>query len=370
MQTLISNKDSIFEIKRKVESLDSSLFNHYNISNIPIYDNTISIVMTASNRSKQTYFTLKTIKKCSFKNVQLIIVDDSDIDPIKKEELKKYPFHIDFISIRKENKKWNNPVVNYNIGFKFIKGSKVVIQNAEVCYIGDILGFVSNNVIDNNYYVFDVKGTSSFENNEIIYNINELTTKIYNKDIFSMWYQGRERVVNYHFLTALTRKTFELVKNFSYDYTFGLDYDDNDFLLKIKSKNINIINLFNDIYNIGGIHLHHTSSYLKWINIESNKDIFDYKLKNKYIDFIDIIININNIKYNINNINYFITKTTNLLELQKNFLELDNIKLNLIFDKKNFTKEMNSFRKCILKRYLYKNSNIKLPANLEIKIII
>jgi hypothetical protein len=370
MQTLISNKDNIFEIKRKIDILDgSSLFHHYHIPNIPIYDDTISIVMTSSNRSKQTYFTLKTIERCSFKNVQLIIVDDSDIDPIEKEELKIYPFHIDFISIRKENKNWINPVVNYNIGFKFIKGSKVIIQNAEVCYIEDILGFVSNNVIDNNHYIFDVKSTSSFENNEIIYNIDKLTTDIYNDDICEIWYQGRERICNYHFLTALTRNTFELIKNFSYDYTFGVDYDDNDFLLKIKSKNINIINLFNDIYNLGGIHLYHTSSYLKWKNIESNEDIFNFKLKNKYIDIIDIIDNIDNIN-NINNINYFITNTTNLLELQKEFLELDNKKLYLTFDKKNFTKEMNTFRKCIKKRYLYKNSNIKLPSSLEIKIIL
>ena len=91
MQTLISNKDNIFEIKRKIEILDGlSLFHHYHIPNIPIYDDTISIVMTSSNRSKQTYFTLKTIERCSFKNVQLIIVDDSDIDPIEKEELKIY----------------------------------------------------------------------------------------------------------------------------------------------------------------------------------------------------------------------------------------------------------------------------------------
>jgi hypothetical protein len=61
-----------------------------------------------------------------------------------------------------------------------------------------------------------------------------------------MWYQGRERICNYHFLTALSRKTFDLVKNFSYDYTFGFAYDD-DFLLKIYSKNIKVINIFSNI---------------------------------------------------------------------------------------------------------------------------
>ena len=292
MQTLFENKDSIFEIKKKVDGLDNSLFIHYNYPNIPIYDDTISIVMTSSNRSRQVYYTLETIKKCSFKNIHVIIVDDSDIDPIKKEELEKYPYHIDLVYIRTENKNWINPVINYNIGFKFIKGSRVVIQNAEVCYVGDILGWISKNVSDNNYYSFDVKAINSFENNEVIYNTNNLMNNIYLKDnLFSMWYHGRNNITNYHFLTAMTRNTFELVKNFSYDYTFGIDYDDNDFLLKIKSKQINIVNLFNDEYFLGGIHLYHISSYLKWVNVISNSEIFNKKLNhynnsNEYIEFL------------------------------------------------------------------------------------
>ena len=292
MQTLFENKDSIFEIKKKVDGLDNSLFIHYNYPNIPIYDDTISIVMTSSNRSRQVYYTLETIKKCSFKNIHVIIVDDSDIDPIKKEELEKYPYHIDLVYIRTENKNWINPVVNYNIGFKFIKGSRVVIQNAEVCYVGDILGWISTNITDNNYYSFDVKAINSFENNEVIYNTNNLMNNIYLKDnLFSMWYHGRNNITNYHFLTAMTRNTFELVKNFSYDYTFGIDYDDNDFLLKIKSKQINIVNLFNDEYFLGGIHLYHISSYLKWVNVISNSEIFNKKLNhynnsNEYIELL------------------------------------------------------------------------------------
>jgi glycosyltransferase involved in cell wall biosynthesis len=106
--------------------------------NIPITAETISIVMTACNRSKQTYFTLQTIQNSSHKAIQIILVDDSDAEPITKEELEKYPFYIDFISIKMQNKKWVNPVVNYNIGFEYIRGSKVVIQNAEVCHVGDV----------------------------------------------------------------------------------------------------------------------------------------------------------------------------------------------------------------------------------------
>jgi hypothetical protein len=293
MQSLLSNKDEIINIKNKVENLDNSLFIYYNIPNIPIYDDTISIVMTSSNRSRQVYYTLKTIQKCSFKNIQIIIIDDSDTDPINKNILNNYPFYIDFIIIKKENKNWINPVVNYNIGFQFIKGSKVVIQNGEVCHVGDVLGWISKYTFDNNYYVFDVKASSSLENNEIIYNKDNLTTKIYNENIFNLWYQNKERCVNYHFLTALTRNTFELIKNFSYDYTFGFAYDDDDFLLKIKSNNINIINLFNEKYKIGGIHLWHNFEY-KLENIENNDTIFNLKKKfflltKKYINILDYI---------------------------------------------------------------------------------
>jgi hypothetical protein len=370
METLKKKINEIINIKNKIELIDNSLFTHYNIPNIPIYDNTISIVMTSSNRSKQIYFTLNTIKKCSFKNIQIIIVDDSDIDPIDKTILDNLQFNIDFIVIKKENKNWINPVINYNIGFKFIKGSKVVIQNGEVCHIGDVLGWISKYTFDNNYYVFDVKASSSLDNNEKIYNSENLTTEIYNKNIYNSWYQNRERCANYHFLTALTKNTFDLIKNFSYDYTFGVDWDDDDFLLKIKSKNINIINLFNEKYNMGGIHLYHKSSYLNWKNIENNNTIFNnknnfYKSHGKYIDYIENLnINIDDIFYK----KYIITDKTNLLELQEEIINSNNRNIHLVFNKRNFTKEMNSFRKCILKRYCYKNSNIKLSKNIKIKI--
>ena len=373
MQTLFENKDSIFEIKKKVDGLDNSLFIHYNYPNIPIYDDTISIVMTSSNRSRQVNYTLQTIEKCLFKHVHVIIVDDSDTDPIIKEYINGYAFHIDFVYIRAENKNWINPVINYNIGFKFIKGSNVIIQNAEVCYIGDILGWVSTNITDNNYYSFDVRAINSFENNEVIYNTANLTTEIYNNNIYHTWeegwYQGRKKVSNYHFLIAITRNTFELIKNFSYDYAFGINFDDNDFLLKIKSKNIQIVNLFHDLYNLGGIHLYHTSSYIKWKNIESNLEIYYKKLEiyNKFDEYIDFIekINLNNIFYKV----YYIINNTNLLELQEKILKSNDKNIKLIFDKNNITKEMNTFRKCMLKKICYKNSQIKLNNILNIKIL-
>ena len=141
------------------------------------------------------------------------------------------------------------------------------------------------------------------------------------------------------------------------------------FLLKIKSKNIKIVNLFHDLCNLGGIHLYHTSSYLKWKNIESNLEIFNKKLEmyniyKIYIDFIEKI-NLNNIVYKV----YYIKNNTNLLELQEQILKSNDKNIRLIFNRNKITKEMNSFRKCILKKICYKNSEIKIPKNINIKIL-
>ena len=174
METLYKNKNLIFNIKRKVENKTESFFSHQVIDNNHVIDeNTITIVMTSSNRSKQVYFTLKTISNSIFKNIQLILVDDSTYDNIDVDILKKnnYSFYIDFIKIKRENKIWHNPLVNYNIGFQFIKGSNIIIQNAEVCHIGDVLNFINRRLkMNDEYYVFDVKASRDYSTNEKIYN--------------------------------------------------------------------------------------------------------------------------------------------------------------------------------------------------------
>jgi glycosyltransferase involved in cell wall biosynthesis len=290
---LLNAKNLIKTIKKNVEEKDM-YYDHIALKNNLITDSTISIVMTASNRSNQTYFTLDTISCSSIKDIQVIIVDDSDSDPLAKEKLELYPFRIDFIKIIKSAKKWHNPVVNYNIGFKYIGGSFVIIQNAEVCHVGDVCAYVKNNVIDQNYYVFDVKASSNFCNNELIYKNANITTSIYHDDsLFSQWYQSASFNRKYHFLSCMTKHTFDTVKNFSYDYTVGSAYDDDDFLLKIVAKKIIVNNVFHTDHTIGGIHLFHDLAQVTWdSNAPTNELLFNikkniYNTTGKYIDFIE-----------------------------------------------------------------------------------
>jgi hypothetical protein len=299
MEELKDNLQYLKFTKDIVLNKNPIFFKHQTINEKVITPNTISIVMTAHERSKQVYFTLYTINKCKIKDIQLILVDDSRNDPIDIELLKGFGIHIDFITIKKGNKFWTNPCVNYNIGFQYIKGGKVVIQNSEVCYIGDILQYVNDNVKDdNNYYVFDVYGSRNYNKNEEIYKILNLDSSIFKMDIshddFNGWFQHSiYRNANYHYLTALTINTFNRLKGFSYDYSFGRAYDDDDFVIKIKANNINFINVKSELEYIGGIHLYHTynpniADRINYIK-EMNNSLF-YKKKryfetnNKYLE--------------------------------------------------------------------------------------
>ncbi len=282
IETLLSNRQKIAYIKRNINT--GLFYRHVRIQKQPLTSETVSIVMTSSNRSKQTYYTLNTIARDTYGDVQVILVDDSISDPINPEMLKNYPFTIDFIRILPDKKIWGNPCVNYNIGFQFIEGGKVIIQNAEVCHVGNVIDYVHTNVNDNTYTVFDVKTTEGFQYNDIVYSKPSITTDIYSdKLIFSAesWYQSViYRNARFHFLAAATRGTFNKIGGFSYDYAIGNAYDDNDLILKIDSLGIHTNSVQHTDVKCGGIHLYHTQADISWgARLPLNDLVFQEKKK-------------------------------------------------------------------------------------------
>lgn len=228
-------------------------------------DDTISIVMTTHNRVKQTMFTLKTISESQIKNVQVIIVDDSTEEFLSLHELATFDFQINYIKIDNRKKEWVNPCVNYNIGFLKAKGNKLIIQNSEVCHIGDIIVQVNNYLHEGQYFCFDVKALNNFDLNEQLY---QLGTKYQDVKNFlnqenSVWYQhSHERNLHFHFLTAITRSDFDkLGDGFDWDFSFGASCDDNEFVDRIeKILRLEMININNETKKIMGIHQFHSKS--------------------------------------------------------------------------------------------------------------
>jgi len=289
MNTLKQSKDIIMRIKHEVDTNESNIYTHHCISKNSIDETTITIVMTSSNRSKQTYYTLDTVQRSAYKNVQVVLVDDSTDDPIRIDKLDTYPFSIDFIVINRTNKLWHNPCVNYNIGFKFIKGGNVIIQNAEVCHVGDVLSYIRPHFCDDHYFVFDVAASRNYDANDTIYRLDTSTTNIYaHRELFDTWYQSEKKEHNYklHFLSAITRSTLQSSGRFSYDYSLGCSYDDNDFLLYLlANQDMRFVCCHHTSVQCGGIHQYHVrnSPTTGWDNgRELNETL--YNAKKKYLD--------------------------------------------------------------------------------------
>ena len=273
----ISTYETLIRVKNMLNQMDTNYFTTTIINNKPLNNDTISIVMTASNRSIQTYFTLDTINKSSYKNIQVILVDDSSDDPITIAKLNQYNMHIELIQIK--NKFWINPCVNYNIGFKHVKGGKIIIQNAEVCHIGDVIQHVADTVENNNYYAFDVYAIRTINENNQLYDMEKLNTMV-RQNIISlagMWYQHPiHRNEAFHFLTSMTKHTFDKIEGFDIDYAMGVDYDDADFLCRIRNNGIKIITITDTVM---GVHQwHRQSPFGSHGGKISNSHIFSRKL--------------------------------------------------------------------------------------------
>ena len=496
----------------------------------------ISIIIGYYNRKKQLLYTLKTINNSSYKNIEIIIVDDCSDNPtdiLNNSDFENLNMNIKLISIKKHEKTWINPCIGYNRGILESTGDIIILQNAEVCHIGDCITYVINNLNKNNWLTFNCYGLNNFQDNEYIYSHNN--NEIY-KYLNKLWKERNNYSIvpggnntfkdsvggwlnhflyhftAYHYFGAIFRDDLinKMGGGFDLDYANGICFDDNDFIKRLivnnfefktntfsesepyvihlfheksnniienkeekwninkkiydeKCKNMNITNdwklcnfmpnpilcdkitaNYSDINFVIGIILNKKSkineidsniiniinedavflsNVIKNINLniifcvedKNNKLVKNYinnwekkfiytKFKNSYSKNINIIDYSNDMEININKIykykndltlklfynnendfvvipnnllkelpilerNYKITKNTNLLELQNKFLEFNDININIIFDKKNFTTEMNTFRKCILKGYFYKNSQIKIPSTIRIKIL-
>jgi glycosyltransferase involved in cell wall biosynthesis len=234
----------------------------------------VSIVMTSHNRSKQTYYTLDSIERSLGTGIQVIIVDDSTTDPLDEFLLKR--FNLSIWYLRLKNKFWINPCVNYNIGFKYVKGEKIIIQNAEVAHIGDLINLVQNTSLNNKYLVFDVCDLSSPQSDLRLRRLPLNYDTIYNN--FNnewTWYQHSTICnTNFHFLTALTRSTLDLLQGMDYDFSMGLWYDDHEWLFRLENEGITIINVSHEIYKVLGLHQWHDRESK---NIRTNKDLFEAK---------------------------------------------------------------------------------------------
>jgi hypothetical protein len=236
--------------------------------------------MTTHNRQEQTLYTLNSFKNSIYKDIEVIIVDDSTKGYLTSNNFNEFTFKIIYIKIDNSKKTWINPCVNYNIGFQEVTSHIVIIQNAEVCHCGDVIKYAIENVSNQSYLVYDVCAIPSLEENHIFYKTNLEYNKISRG---YQWYQHiHARNANYHFLTAITSENLGKLNGFDIEFAAGTCYDDDEFIFRIKNLlQLTIINVINENTHLLGIHQWHERCNFSYDPhlMSINQTLFNQKCK-------------------------------------------------------------------------------------------
>ena len=210
----------------------------------------ISIVTTYYNRWPQFEATLKRFNELykGRHDWDLVVVDDCSDDEhaLTKERLKFCDFNIQVVQMPPE-KKYCNPCVPFNVGFVHAYGEVVLIQNPECTHYDNILDDCLK-LEDNEYRVYSCFSANPEQTEEIkksapkLENIFEGNTKSASRDgSFDSWYQHKDiRNHSLHFCAAIKNKDLRDLQGFDQRFAKGVGYDDNEFLHRIKMKNMNI----------------------------------------------------------------------------------------------------------------------------------
>lgn len=119
----------------------------------------VSVVIPTFNRKARLIRALKSVFKQTYKNIEIIIVDDGSIDGTKKEVLKYFDDYLEKIKYIKKSES-SGAAVARNIGIKKSKGQIIAFLDSDdewkVNHIENALGFISLYDLDGVFGWFDV----------------------------------------------------------------------------------------------------------------------------------------------------------------------------------------------------------------------
>lgn len=193
--------------------------------------------MAYYDREPQLLKTLKSFEQYKDKDFVVIIVNDGPT-PLPMQIFTDYDFKIYTFSTL--NNQWHNSAPAYNYGLYMAAGELtdiVIIQNAECYHAGDIIGYAEKHLTDKNYISFGCYSLSQSD---------ELPPKIMwpegaSFDGHSAWYNHPiHRAVGYHFCAAITKDNLRKLNGFDERYAYGIGYDDNDLVNRVKNLGLTI----------------------------------------------------------------------------------------------------------------------------------
>lgn len=245
----------------------------------------ISIVCAYYNRKKLFLRTLESIKK-QLKNtetsIEVIAVDDGSDESERLEDLiHSFPF-LKIIRLEKKDKWYTNSCIPFNIGFNNVSGNIVIIQNPECLHYGNIiekaLEIKKNEYFSFACYSLGIDSTDNIEkylqNESALKELIAQNNEGYIGDGLDCWYNHPIiRPCAYHFCNAIRKEDLEKLGGFDERFAYGVAYDDNEFLHRIKMLGLTIKIIGTDI-------VLHQNHYLK-PSAYNNVSLMDKKMLKK-----------------------------------------------------------------------------------------
>jgi GT2 family glycosyltransferase len=204
----------------------------------------ISIVILYYNRRYQLLNTISSINQSSIKHqAEIIIIDDASSDEHGINDLPDIFPDLNFkiFSFAPAEKWWSCPVIPANKGISLATGDVIMFLCAECMFVGDVLLDLTQRIKPNDYIVYgtyaieqeDTDKISSMDYNELL--SNRFKGKWYHHSLYHN--------TCYNFCSAILRDDLNDLGGFDERYAHGIAHGDDDFLLRIRRKEMNIISV-------------------------------------------------------------------------------------------------------------------------------
>lgn len=253
-----------------------------------------SIVMAYYNRSSQLKITLNSIlHSANNSRVEVVIVDDASIEEHRLESIiSDFDLDIKLIRIEPCDKKWVNPCVPFNMGFKHATGDLIIMQNPECLHVGDVVSTSKILTKKNTYINFGcystgksssdkLKSLSDFSVNKIEMLLSPMVNRapLVHLEREDSWFNHPlHNPIGLHFCSAIMRDDLIDLGGFDERYSQGSGFDDNDFIIRVQRKKMEV----NMVTEPFVVHQYHDTAPSNNNNqlLLKNKKIFENFLSN------------------------------------------------------------------------------------------
>lgn len=181
----------------------------------------VSLVLNTYNRARLLRNTLDSFVKQSFKDFEVVIVDDGDDTVTPKLVEEGWSFPITYHRMNRVKKPgYGNPARPNNVGIRLAKAETIILQNAECMHSGNEVIYKLRSLCDHTNAAFaQVQATNALGG-------------------FALWYCHKTFSPRpFFFCGALRKSWFEKLRGFDEDYEY-YGMDDVDFADRLTASGV------------------------------------------------------------------------------------------------------------------------------------